>query len=29
MSNLNEMKTEDIRKIQVGIVDDNRDFCYR
>ena len=27
MSNLNEMKTEDIRKIQVGIVDDNRDFC--
>ena len=27
MSNLNEMKTEDIRKIQVGIVDDNRDCC--
>ena len=27
MSNLNEVKTEDIRKIQVGIVDDNRDFC--
>lgn len=27
MSELKEMRTEEVRRIQIGIVDDNKDFC--